>query len=166
VFFNIEKWLIRISYGFNIAAGVCILTMMLLTCTDVFLRLFRHPITGTYEIVGFLGALFVSFSLAYTSYQRGHIAVDFLIQKFSENIRGVVMCINDLLGSVLFLLIARQCVFYANSLKSSGTVSMTLQMPVYPVAYGLAMGCGLLGLLLFFISLSNILNILKTHKTA
>ena len=152
----IEKWLVRISYGFNIAAGACIVGMMLLTCADVFLRMFRKPITGTYEIIGFLGALFVSFSLAYTSYQRGHIAVDFLVQKFSQRPRIIIMLINDVVGSMLFFVLAWQCIVYAGRLKLTHTVSMTLQMPVYPVVYGLALGCGLLSLFLFFIGISNV----------
>ena len=151
----IEKWLVRISYGFNIAAGACIVGMMLLTCADVFLRMFRWPIPGAYEIVGFLGALFASFSLAYTSYQRGHIAVDFLVLKLAPKPRIIIMFLNDMVGSLLFFVLAWQCVIYAGRLKLTNTVSMTLQMPVYPVVYGLSVGCGILGLLLLFIGISN-----------
>jgi TRAP-type C4-dicarboxylate transport system permease small subunit len=155
VFPIIEKYLIRVLHGFNLGAGVCICGMMLLTCSDVFMRIFRRPIPGTYELVGFMGALFAAFSLAYTSYQRGHIAVDFLVQKFSTTTRAVIMGVNDLIGASLFVLIAAQCVRYGNNLKLNGEVSMTLQLPVYPVLYGIALGCGLLGLFLLFMGVSN-----------
>ena len=152
----VEKWMVKIAYGFNVAAGLCIIAMMLLTSADVFLRLFRSPITGTYEIIGFLGALFVSFALAHTSYQRGHIAVDFLVQKLPEKFQRGIMCANDMLGGLLFILISRQSVVYGKSLVQSGTVSMTLQMPVAPVVCGLAAGCGVLGLMLFVLSISQL----------
>ena len=152
----IEKWIVRIIYGFNLAAGACIVAMMFLTCADVFLRLFRRPVPGAYEIVGFLGALFISFSLAYTSYQKGHIAVGFLIQKLSAGTQVVIMCINDILGSAFFAVTAMQCVIYGNGLRLNGEVSMTLKMPVFPVVYGIGIGCGLLSLLLFYLGVSNI----------
>jgi TRAP-type C4-dicarboxylate transport system permease small subunit len=156
VFSILEKWVIRLSYGFNIAGGLCILAMMVLTCSDVFLRIFQKPITGTYEMVGFLGALFVALSLAYTSHQRGHIAVDFLVQKLSVGARRLILCINDLLGSLLFGLIAYQSMVYGSKLKSSGEMSMTLKVPVFPVVYGISLGCSLLSLLLFVTALSYI----------
>jgi TRAP-type C4-dicarboxylate transport system permease small subunit len=156
VFPILEKWVIRVSYGFNVAGGICILAMMFLTCSDVFLRIFQRPITGAYELVGFLGALFVSFSLAHTSFQRGHIAVDFLVQKLSDGARVMILCINDLLGSLLFGLIAYQSMVYGSKLKSAGEVSMTLKLPVFPVVYGIGLGCGLLSLLLLVAVLSHL----------
>ena len=45
-------------------AWVAIVVMMLLTCADVVLRYFRKPIPGTYELVCFLGAAAVAFSMA------------------------------------------------------------------------------------------------------
>jgi len=78
---RIQKEIARISTGFNTLAGAAVIIMMLLTCADILLRLLRHPIPGTYEMVGFLGTVIISFSLAYTSIEKGHIAVEILVEK-------------------------------------------------------------------------------------
>ncbi|MDD4358053.1 MAG: TRAP transporter small permease, partial [Smithellaceae bacterium] len=68
------KYLTRAGRGVNILACVAVIAMMLLSVTDVVLRMFGKPIPGTYEQVGFLGAIVVSFALAFTSMEKGHIA--------------------------------------------------------------------------------------------
>ena len=145
---RIEQWVAKAADAFNWVAAAAVAGMMLLICMDIVLRLFRHPIPGTYEIVGFLGAIFAAFSLGYTSVNRGHIAVDFLVQKFPRRAQSLVDGVNALICAVFFGLLARQSVVYAGDLKSFGEVSMTLQMPIYPVVYGIAAGCALLTLVL------------------
>lgn len=142
--FRLDRFINLLSYRFNWIAAGAIVAMMLLTSTDVVLRLFRHPIPGTYEIVGLLGAVVIAFSLAYTSIEKGHIAVEFLVQKFPRNVQLFITAINDLLSTFLFGLIAWQSILYASDLKQSGEVSLTLQAPIYPFIYGIAAGCGLL----------------------
>ena len=145
---RIEQWTAKAAEAFNWVSAAAVAVMMVLTCLDIILRLFRHPIPGTYEMVGFLGAVFAAFSLGYTSISRGHIAVDFLVQKFPSRVQSLVDGVNGLICAVFFGLVARQCVIYAGDLKAFGEVSMTLQMPIYPFVYGLAAGCGLLTLVL------------------
>jgi hypothetical protein len=108
VFIDIDRGVRAASRIFNWIAMVSVVLMMTLTVADVVLRLFRSPITGTYEIVGLLGAIFVSFSLAW------------------------------------------QAVLYASSLRGTGEVSLTLQVPLYPFVYGVAIGCGMLCIVLLF----------------
>jgi len=146
--YRIEQWVAKAADVFNWVAAAAVAGMMMLTCTDIILRLFRHPIPGTYEMVGFLGAIFAAFSLGYTSVNRGHIAVDFLVQKFPPRAQSLVDGINALICAVFFGFLARQCLTYAGDLKAHGEVSMTLQMPVYPFVYGIAAGCFLLALVL------------------
>jgi TRAP-type C4-dicarboxylate transport system permease small subunit len=143
-----EKMILFLSDRFNWIAAASIIVMMLLTCADVVLRFFRHPIPGTYEIVGLLGAVVISFSLAYTSVKKGHIAVEFLVEKFPRRIQAFINAANDFFGALLFGLISWQSALYASDLKVSGEVSLTLQMPIYPYVYGIAMGCGLLCMVL------------------
>jgi len=54
---RLKKQLDNLSNAFNWLAAGAILIMMALTCADVVLRLFRHPIPGTYEIVGLMGTV-------------------------------------------------------------------------------------------------------------
>lgn len=148
IFHKINKQINHISDILNWLAAASVVVMMLLTCLDVVLRLFRHPIPGTYEMVGFTGAILISFSLAHTSLRRGHIAVDFFVSKFSPKIQRLIDRVNSVICAVLFGLIARQSVIYALETKNAGEVSMTLQMPIYPFIFGIAIGCGILSIVL------------------
>lgn len=147
---NPAKYILRAGKGFNILACVAVIAMMLLSAADVALRLFGKPIPGAYELVGFLGTIVVSFALAFTSMEKGHIAVEILVEKLPLRAQLAIEAFCNLIGALLFGLIAYQAFLYALDLRKSGEVSPTLQMPSYPFIFGIAAGCALLGLLLFF----------------
>ncbi|WP_319525522.1 TRAP transporter small permease [uncultured Desulfosarcina sp.] len=151
---RIEGWVGRLASAFNGIAAVAVVGMMVLTCLDVLLRLLRHPIPGTYEIVCMLGAVFVSFSLARTTVDQGHIAVDFLVQRLPNRFQHAVEAVNAGICALLFTVICRQCVIYALDLKASGEVSMTLQMPLFPFVFGIALGSAMLSVVLYVSCLS------------
>jgi len=133
-------------------AGTAIVSMMVLTCADVVLRLgvtFYHeyrwslfssfmPIPGTYELVCFLGAVAVSFAMAHTSVEKGHVAVSLIVRLLPERIQNIIGSITGTFGIILFALLSWQSVLYANDLRASGEVSLTLQLPFYPFVYGIA----------------------------
>jgi len=146
---KLEHWVGYAARVCNWLAAGSVTAMMFLTVSDVVLRLFRRPIPGTYEIVGFLGAVFVSFSLAYTSVQKGHIAVEFLVEKLSKAAQSVVELVTTLVCALLFTIVSWQSILYANSLRATGEVSLTIQIPLYPFVYGISVGCGLLAMVLF-----------------
>ncbi|MBC2712694.1 MAG: TRAP transporter small permease [Desulfosarcina sp.] len=146
---RIERLVGQLASFFNGIASAAVVGMMALTCLDVLLRFLRHPIPGTYEIVGMLGAVFVSFSLARTSVDQGHIAVDFLVQRFPKRMQHAVEALNTGICALLFTVVCHQCVLYARDLKASGEVSMTLQMPIHPFVFGIAAGCAMLSVVLY-----------------
>jgi TRAP-type C4-dicarboxylate transport system permease small subunit len=142
------KYLARAGKAFNILACAAVVAMMLLSAADVVLRIFGRPIPGTYELVGFLGALVVSFALAFTSMEKGHIAVEILVEKLPLRTRLAIDAFCNLAGAFLFCVIGFQAFIYALDIKSSGEVSPTLHIPAYPFIFGISLGCALLCLLL------------------
>jgi len=146
---RIEKTILSFAVKTNWIAAGAVVGMMLLTTLDVVLRFFRHPIPGTYEIVGLLGTVVISFSLAYTSIEKGHIAVEFLIRRFSPQAQALANAFNALVAALLFAVIAWQSILYAMDLMHKGEVSLTVQMPIYPFVFGIAAGCSLLCPVLF-----------------
>lgn len=131
----------RISRILNVIAGVSLTFLMLLTVMDVILRTFKRPIVGTYELVAFSGAIVIGFALPFTSWLRGHIFVDFFILRFSQKIRNIFNVATRCLVIILFLLIGWNLMKYAMDLQKSGEVSLTLQLPFFPVAYGVGICC-------------------------
>ena len=64
--------------------AVCLVGMTFLTCADVIGRLFRHPIFGSVEIVGFLATTAIAMALPYTDKVKGHVGVEILVRLLSE----------------------------------------------------------------------------------
>ena len=119
-------------------AGTAIIVMMVLTCADVLLRYFRHPIPGTYELVCFLSAVAASFAVAHTSVQKGHVSVSLVVRLFSPRIQAAIGVITTLFSVFLFAMLSWQSVLFANDLKAAKEVSMTIELPFYPFVYGMS----------------------------
>lgn len=125
----------------NTLAGVVLFLMMMLTVVDVIMRIFGKPITGTYELVAMAGAVVVAFAIPQASWDNAHIYVDFLLENRSATTKKIFLFFAKLVGVILFSLLAWYLLLKAHHLHGSGDVSLTLHMPYYPVAYGLAF-CG------------------------
>jgi TRAP-type C4-dicarboxylate transport system permease small subunit len=118
-----------------VVSGITLTSMMLITVLDIILRPFGKPLTGTYELVALSGAITAGFSIPYTSWVRGHIYMEFIIDRLSKGRKEVMLVFTRVLN--IFLFIALGVVLFESgaSMRASGEVSMTLQIPFYPVAY-------------------------------
>ena len=142
-------------------AGTAIVAMMLLTCADVVLRYFRRPIPGTYELVCFLGAVAVTFAMAHTSIEKGHVSVSFIVSLFPSRLQRFIECMTSCFGFLFFALIAWQSIMYANDLHVSREVSLTLELPFYPFVYGIGFSAAVVCLILLSDLIKNALKILE-----
>jgi len=130
-----------VSGYLNVVAGVSLILLMLLTIVDVVLRGFNKPIVGAYELVALAGAVAIGFAMPRTALLRAHIYVDFLIASFPRMVRNVFNVATRLLVILLLVLIGWNLFKYGADLQRSGEVSLTLQLPFYPVAYGIGVCC-------------------------
>ena len=131
----------RMSKYLNIVAGISLTFLMLLTIADVILRGFNMSVVGAYELVAFAGALVVGFSLPQTALLKGHIYIDFLILTFPQRVQNIFNTATRCAVILLFFLIGWNLLAFGWDLQKSGEVSLTLQMPFYPVAYGVGISC-------------------------
>jgi TRAP-type C4-dicarboxylate transport system permease small subunit len=129
------------SRALNLVAGISLTFLMCLTIADVILRRFRMPITGTYELVAFAGAVVIGFSIPLTSWLRGQIFVDFFILRFSKRAQNIFNLGTRVLVIFVFILIGWNLFKYGMGLQVSGEVSPTLRVPFYPVAYAIGVCC-------------------------
>lgn len=140
----------RISHYLNQVliwiAGLFLVAMIALTCANVFLRFVWIPVSGTFELMGYFGAVLTAFALGYTQVRRGHIAVDIVVKGFSKRTQTILGSINSIVCTVFFALAAWQISKYANNLWETGEVTETLQIIYYPFAYAVAFGCAVLSL--------------------
>ena len=129
--------------------GFFLVAMIALTCANILLRLVWMPVKGTFELMGFFGAIVTAFALSYTQMRRGHIAVDILVNTFTKKTRKVVDIINHTVCCLFFCIAAWQIALKAATLLNTGEVTETLRIIYYPFTYGVAFGCLALSLILF-----------------
>ena len=139
-------------------AGAAIVAMMLITCADVVLRLFRRPIPGTYEVVCYLAAVAVSFAMAHTLINKGHVAVNLVLRLLPKRLRLSIEFLDAALSLVLFSLLSWQSVLYALDLKRIHEVSLTLEIPYYPFILGVAFSSAVVALALLVEMLNLLFN--------
>jgi len=129
-----------------IIGGIMLLSMIVLTCSNIFLRLVWVPIDGTFELMGFFGAIITAFALGYTQLKKGHIAIDIVVTQFSDRTRNIINSVNCSLCMVFFGIISWRMVKWATTLCRTGEVTETLRIIFYPFTYAVALGCMLLTL--------------------
>jgi len=140
---KVSRWL---NKAMIYIAGVMLGAIVILTCSNIFLRVVWVPIKGTFELVGYIGAVAIAFALGYTQIQKGHIAVDILVNRFPVPVQRTLRRINALMLMVLFALVAWQIFGHATTLWKTGEVTETLQIIYFPFTYGVALGCAALAL--------------------
>lgn len=136
--FNI---LFRVSSLLNWIAAVALTFMMLLTVADVFMRAGGSPFIGTYEIVNILMGLVIGFGIPKVSLDRGHVSMEFLQQALSKKNRAILNTFTRILCIVLFVLIGYNLIGAGREFRLSGEVSPTMQLPFFPIAYGVGICC-------------------------
>ena len=129
--------------------GLFLVVMIVLTCANILTRLVWVPIIGTFELMGFFGAMVTAFALGYTQVKRGHIAVDVLVNTFPEKVKKTLTQVSNAVCCCFFVIAAWQIAVKANTLMETGEVTETLQMIYYPFTYAVAFGCLVLALTLF-----------------
>jgi TRAP-type C4-dicarboxylate transport system permease small subunit len=147
--FTLSRGLSQIMFAI---AGVALTATMLLTVADVLLRAFRTPIVGTYELVGLMGAIVVGFAIPETSRANGHVIMDMLPGMLSGGWRRLLTVTTRLIGIALFIIIAVNLWSMGHDFRANGEVTPTLQLPLYPVAWGLAI-CSVVECFILFVEI-------------
>ena len=132
----------------TVIGGFFLVAMVLLICANILSRNVWVPIKGTFELMGFFGAIVTAFALGYTQENKGHIAVDVLINTFSARTRKLLQTINNGVCAAFFGIAAWQIAVKATTLMKTGEVTETLRIIYYPFTYAVAFGCLVLALVM------------------
>jgi TRAP-type C4-dicarboxylate transport system permease small subunit len=127
-------------------AGLSMVAMVLLTCSDVLLRLVWVPIRGSVELVAYFSAIVTAFALGYTQMRRGHTSVDVVVNLFPDRVKRALGGINSLICMVFFALAGWRIAGWSTTLWETGELSETLRIIFYPFSYGVSLGCFVLSL--------------------
>ncbi|MEA3428741.1 MAG: TRAP transporter small permease [Thermodesulfobacteriota bacterium] len=143
--------LLRKINSLQVFLGGCFLIIMIfLTCANILLRQFGLPVRGTFEIMGFFGAVIFAFSLGYSHEKKEHLYVSIIFDKFPEKVKKAAHVINSLVCIFFFSLVSWQLVKKALVLKNVHEVSETLRIAYYPFILVLSFGVAVLVLVFIY----------------
>ena len=147
------KLLARFMYWIS---SFSIVSIVFLTVIDVTLRKFGAPIDFVFEVVCALAGIVIGFALPQTSLDHGHVIVEFLESRLPQKWLKAVHAFTRCIGIGIFVIIGWNAVRLGTHLRMSGQYSPILQIPDFPLAYGLAVGCFVECLVLFYKMFENL----------
>ena len=122
------------------AGGVALILLVLLATGNVALRVVRVPLSGTYEVVAFLGAIVIAGALGHTQKRKDHIVVEIFSGKFPPGVKRVLDGIGYAVSAALFGIVTWRVFALALTIQRSGELSETLKLPFHPFVYAVAAG--------------------------
>jgi TRAP-type C4-dicarboxylate transport system permease small subunit len=153
---SLEKVNVLLNKILMVVGGVAVLALMALATINVGLRFVGVPFRGTYEFVGFLGAVVIAFALAYTQKRKDHIVVDILTEKFPKRVNRVLDGISYFVTMIFFAVVSWQVFVWAIKIWKSQEVSETLKVIYYPFIFSVAVGFAVFSLTLIVDFLKNL----------
>ena len=135
-----ERFNRRLSDWFEWIGLAGMLLVMAITCIDVVgAKVFKWPLLGALDMVMLSQIVAISFAASMVLILGRHIRVEFLFNLLPRRARAIINSFVLLLGLGLFsVIIWRLCVL-GYSFQTSGEYSMTVYIPYYPFAYGIAL---------------------------
>ena len=133
-----EKYRFIVSSLVRLLAGVAalgILTMLGVTCCDVLLRNFGHPVPGTVDIVQISACVTAVCALPYTTAVKGHVAVEFFFRKLPDGIKPWIDGVWRSAVLVMYAVTSWRSLIYGCTLLRRHSVTLTLQIPVFWVLW-------------------------------
>ena len=140
-----------------VLGSLAVLLLMSIATVNAFLRVpfIKATWRGTYETVGFLGAIVIAFALGYTQKRKDHIVVDILTEKFPKRVNRVLDGINYFITTIFFAIVSWQVFVWGMKISKSGEVSETLKIMFHPFVYSVSLGFAVFSLTLIIDFLKN-----------
>ncbi|MBN2332170.1 MAG: TRAP transporter small permease [Deltaproteobacteria bacterium] len=160
---TLRKLAERINHLYVWISGATLVMMMALGFGNVISRVLWRPIRGSFEIIGFLGAVTIALSLGFTQIQKNHVAVDIITHKYSKTWRKLTAALSYMITAPFFLVAAWQVGVWGKTILQSGETSETLRIAYYPFIFIVALGFLFLSLTLF-LDLFQVINTLMMDR--
>lgn len=107
---------------------------------NMLLRIIYRPIQGSYELIGFFGAVSVALALGYTQLRKDHVIVTIITDRFSDKVKNLLDRFSYLVSSIFFSVVFWQTFKWGLRIAKSGELSETLKIVYHPFVYMVAIG--------------------------
>lgn len=121
-------------------AGGALLATVFLVVANIIMRQLASSFGGTTEVVGWLTAVVVAFSLAYAQATKAHIELDMLVARMPQGLQRFVQTLVAVASLLFFAMVAFKLWEYGILAMQRGTVSQSLRLVIYPIIYMVAFG--------------------------
>lgn len=121
-------------------AGSALLVMVFLVVGNIIMRQVSSSFGGTTEMVGWLTAVVVALSLAYSQLTKAHIELDLLVVHMPARLQSVLYVLVTGASFLFFSMVAWKLWEYGFSAMQRGSLSQTLRIAFYPIVYLVALG--------------------------
>jgi tripartite ATP-independent transporter DctM subunit len=139
-----------LSRSVNSFGVVLLMGMMVLVVTDVVLRrFFKIPVMGSYEVVQFLLIILIYLGLPQTTLQKSHISIGLGTARLTKKASSFLEVHIVFYSLCFFLLITVRNFGRAREMWLVNATSPLISIPVFPFYYIIALGCGIVSLVLF-----------------
>ena len=136
-----EKFNRRLSGWIEWIAVVALLALASVTVIDVVgAKLFLKPLFGAMDAAMLFQIVAVAFAAGITQIIGRHVRVEFLMRMLPERARPIIDSFIFLILFIIFILIVWRSFVLGQSLQASHEVSLTARIPLFPFAYGIALG--------------------------
>lgn len=154
----IVSFIHKVSAILNKVSMLMLFMMMLLMVCDISLRYFRgSPILGSYEIVEVLMVVLVFLSFAQTQVQKGHIAVDMIINALPTKLRMAFNIIALACAAGMTIIMTYASVGQAIEVYADHLTSASLEFPLFPFYCVVIIGMA-------FLSMEFVIDFVKSVK--
>jgi len=141
---NLTKTVSRVTSLADKLAWLAVAGMMVLVVFNCISRRLGLPIYGTYDYVGFLLVLVIVPALAQCAFEKGHIYLSMLTDKFPQKTQKIVDIVIYSVCSCFFLVVVWALVDRAIRAIETGLTGMTSPIPIYPFIFIEAIAVALL----------------------
>lgn len=153
---TIEKLISLVSKGTFVIAMIALLLMMLVTAYSVIMRyVLRNPVLGTLEFIETMMVIVIFFGIPWVTLKKEQMSLSAIVSKLDPIIQKIFAALTQMLGIVMFTLIAWRQTTEAKYSLILLERSDLLRIPRYPLYYIIAFGVGMLALI-FFVNLIRI----------
>jgi TRAP-type C4-dicarboxylate transport system permease small subunit len=131
-----NKVIEQISVWLNWVAVAGMWLMLLIITIDVVgAKVFRFPLPGVFDIVCLLGFLIVALAIPFTHTIRGHISIEFFVDRLGKRAQAIITTIAAALALILFFAMTWQMFSYSRITQLSGEITASLRIPVFPIMF-------------------------------
>ena len=157
-----ESWVSPVVSAAGKLAAWLIAVMMILTVIDVVgRRVFNKPLAGAFELNQLLMLVVTFLAIAYCELLRGHVSVDFIVDKLHQKTQNIIDSITYFIFLVTFAIISWQFALYVVEVFEWGFTTAYFGVPIYLFIIVITFGCVLLSIMLLIHLLQYIAGVIR-----